>query len=39
MHRVTFAPGEQGTVPRYSLAYLVRPEGEAPMKRLLAQAA
>jgi isopenicillin N synthase-like dioxygenase len=25
MHRVTFAPGEQSTVSRYSLAYLVRP--------------
>lgn len=34
MHRVTFAPGEQGKVPRYSLAYLVRPDGDAPMKRL-----
>lgn len=34
MHRVTFAPGEQGKVPRYSLAYLVRPGGDAPMKRL-----
>ncbi|CZR59440.1 related to gibberellin 20-oxidase [Phialocephala subalpina] len=34
MHRVTFAPGEQGKVPRYSLAYLVRPFGDASMKRL-----
>jgi isopenicillin N synthase-like dioxygenase len=34
MHRVTFAPGEQGKVTRYSLAYLVRPDGNAPMKRL-----
>lgn len=34
MHRVTFAPGEQGKVTRYSLAYLVRPNGDAPMKRL-----
>lgn len=34
MHRVAFAPGEQGTVSRYSLAYLVRPDGEAPMKKL-----
>lgn len=34
MHRVTFAPGEQGRVARYSLAYLVRPHGEASMKRL-----
>ncbi|KAF8847922.1 Clavaminate synthase-like protein [Acephala macrosclerotiorum] len=34
MHRVTFAPGEQGKVPRYSLAYLVRPFGDVSMKRL-----
>jgi isopenicillin N synthase-like dioxygenase len=34
MHRVTFAPGEQSKVPRYSLAYLVRPRADAPMKRL-----
>jgi isopenicillin N synthase-like dioxygenase len=34
MHRVTFAPREQGKVPRYSVAYLVRPDGDAPMKRL-----
>ncbi|KAI0159975.1 putative oxidoreductase [Hypoxylon sp. FL1284] len=34
MHRVTFAPGAAGQVPRYSHAYLVRPEAEAPMKRL-----
>ncbi|KUJ12177.1 Clavaminate synthase-like protein [Mollisia scopiformis] len=34
MHRVTFAPGEQSKLPRYSLAYLVRPDGDAPMKRL-----
>ncbi|KAE8353100.1 oxidoreductase [Aspergillus coremiiformis] len=34
MHRVTFAPGDQGKMPRYSLAYLVRPYGDAPMKRL-----
>lgn len=34
MHRVTFAPGEQAKVSRYSLAYLVRPRGDAPMKRL-----
>lgn len=36
MHRVTSAPGEQGKVPRYSLAYLVRPDGDVPMKRLSA---
>ena len=34
MHRVTFAPGEQGKIPRYSLAYLARPDGTASMKRL-----
>lgn len=34
MHRVTYAPGEQGKVARYSLEYLVRPYGDAPMKRL-----
>jgi isopenicillin N synthase-like dioxygenase len=34
MHRVTFAPGEQGKVSRYSLAYLVRPDGDMSMKRL-----
>jgi isopenicillin N synthase-like dioxygenase len=34
MHRVTFAPGEQGKVDRYSLAYLVRAVGDASMKRL-----
>lgn len=34
MHRVTFAPGEQGSVPRFSLAYLVRPFGDASMRRL-----
>jgi isopenicillin N synthase-like dioxygenase len=34
MHRVTYAPGEQGKSTRYSIAYLVRPDGDAPMKRL-----
>jgi len=34
MHRVTYAPGEQGRVTRYSHAYLVRPDSDAPMKRL-----
>ncbi|KAI6083532.1 putative oxidoreductase [Hypoxylon rubiginosum] len=34
MHRVTYAPGAQGQTPRYSHAYLVRPQAEAPMKRL-----
>lgn len=34
MHRVTYAPGDQGSVTRYSVAYLIRPHGEASMKRL-----
>ena len=34
MHRVTYPPGEQGNYTRYSVAYLVRPEGKASMKRL-----
>lgn len=34
MHRVTFAPGKQSKKTRYSLAYLIRPFGEAPMSRL-----
>jgi isopenicillin N synthase-like dioxygenase len=34
IHRVTFAPGEEAEGPRYSLAYLVRPRGNVPMKRL-----
>ncbi|KUJ10120.1 oxidoreductase [Mollisia scopiformis] len=33
-HRVTFPPGEQATVTRYSLAYLMRAEAQASMKRL-----
>ena len=33
-HRVTYAPGEQANRVRYSVAYLVRPENETPMKRL-----
>lgn len=28
MHRITYSLGEQGEVPRYSLAYLVRPSGD-----------
>lgn len=35
MHRVTYAPGPQGDVTRYSLAYLVRPFADARMKRLV----
>jgi isopenicillin N synthase-like dioxygenase len=34
MHRVTYAPGDQAEVTRYSIAYLVRPSGDASMKRL-----
>lgn len=34
IHRVTYAPGDQAKVPRYSHAYLLRPDGDAPMKRL-----
>jgi len=34
LHRVTYAPGEQGSCTRYSVAYLARPEGGASMKRL-----
>ena len=34
MHRVTFAPDEQGKISRYSHAYLLRPDGTAPIKRL-----
>jgi isopenicillin N synthase-like dioxygenase len=34
MHRITYAPGKQGEVARYSHAYLIRPEGDASMKRL-----
>ncbi|KAL9122942.1 MAG: hypothetical protein Q9187_000497 [Circinaria calcarea] len=34
LHRVTYAPGEQANTPRYSVAYLVRPEASVSMKRL-----
>lgn len=34
MHRVTYAPGEQRRVPRYSVAVLSRPNKEATMKRV-----
>ncbi|CZR65015.1 related to gibberellin 20-oxidase [Phialocephala subalpina] len=34
IHRVTFPPGEQGDFTRYSLAYLMRAESGASMKRL-----
>ena len=34
-HRVTFAPGDQAEYPRYSIAYLIRPEKTISMKRLV----
>ena len=34
LHRVTYAPGEQANTPRYSVAYLIRPEASVSMKRL-----
>ena len=34
LHRVFFAPGEQATHERYSLAYAIRPEGVISMNRL-----
>ncbi|KAE8444939.1 hypothetical protein EG329_014066 [Mollisiaceae sp. DMI_Dod_QoI] len=33
-HRVTFPPGEQANFTRYSVAYLMRAEAKASMKRL-----
>ena len=34
IHRVTYAPGAQAEHPRYSLAYLARPEDKTIMKGL-----
>lgn len=34
LHRVTAAPGEQGSVVRYSVAYFMRPEDDVLMKCL-----
>jgi isopenicillin N synthase-like dioxygenase len=34
IHRVTYAPGEQATLTRYSLAYFARPENAAKLERL-----
>lgn len=34
VHRISYAPGEQRFVDRYSLALLVRPERDASMRRL-----
>lgn len=35
LHRVTYAPGQQANCTRLSIAYLVRPERDASMKRLV----
>ena len=35
MHRVNFAPGAQATVPRYSVALLVRPQLDTKMARIV----
>jgi len=34
LHRVTYAPGEQGNLVRNSLGYFVRPENDVVLKRL-----
>ncbi|KAF2643079.1 Clavaminate synthase-like protein [Massarina eburnea CBS 473.64] len=34
MHRVTYAPGEQSLLTRYSLAYFTRPEDKCVMRRI-----
>ncbi|GAW14004.1 hypothetical protein ANO14919_033960 [Xylariales sp. No.14919] len=39
MHRISYAPGQQRFVDRYSLAMLVRPERNASMKRLVGEGA
>lgn len=36
-HRVSYAPGQQRFVDRYSMALLMRPERDAPMKRLIGE--
>ncbi|KAJ0117906.1 hypothetical protein J7T55_014356 [Diaporthe amygdali] len=36
-HRVTYSPGDQRFVDRYSMAYFLRPERNARMKRLIGQ--
>lgn len=36
-HRVTYSPGEQRYVDRYSMAYFLRPERNAPMKRIVGE--
>lgn len=37
MHRVSYAPGSQRLVDRYSVALLMRPERDAAMKRLVGE--
>lgn len=34
-HRVTYSPGGQRFVDRYSMSYFLRPEQNAPMKRII----
>jgi isopenicillin N synthase-like dioxygenase len=34
LHRVTYAPGDQAALDRYSLAYFARPEDQVILKRL-----
>ncbi|KAI9844815.1 MAG: hypothetical protein M1837_005233 [Sclerophora amabilis] len=34
VHRVTYAPGAQASVPRYSMVYLARPSNDVILKRL-----
>ncbi|KAF4454220.1 oxidoreductase [Fusarium austroafricanum] len=36
-HRVTYSPGEQRFVDRYSMAYFMRPEKSASMRRLIGE--
>ncbi|KXH62212.1 hypothetical protein CSAL01_10597 [Colletotrichum salicis] len=36
-HRVTYSPGEQRFVDRYSMAYFMRPEKNASMRRLVGE--
>ena len=37
VHRINYAPGEQRSVDRYSIALLVRPERDASMRRLVGE--
>ncbi|KAF4472870.1 oxidoreductase [Fusarium albosuccineum] len=36
-HRVTFSPGDQRSMDRYSMAYFLRPERNVSMRRLIGQ--